>query len=132
MKRSCWQRLRQQDGNLIPLDLEKTPLNKIGLDTHVEAAVIRQATERVKITIYRKDPKDAPTEINTDNYSVHEGLPSNLDVNEMIETASTAPDPNFWRYVEDHIFIVKDNPGNDHWLETLPRNVAVLIQGMNY
>lgn len=131
MERDCWRSLRSQEGAQIPIDLERTPLSAVEQDACVEAAVISRTTKRVKITIYRRDSRDEPTEINTDNYSVYEGLPSNLDVDEMVETASTAADSNFRDYADNSVFIIKDKPDDDHWLEKLPPEVEVVIKGVN-
>ncbi len=131
MRRPCWQQLQRVDGELVPLRLDRTPLNQMAHNPCLVGAVINQTAERASISIYRVDPKDAPTPINVDNYSVYDGLPPHLDVNEMIKTAATETNPNFEHYAENHVFIIKDTLGNDHWLDQLPPEVAILIEEAN-
>ena len=40
---------------------------------------------------------------------------------------NTDDDPNLWHYANDHIFLVKEEPGDDHWLRELPNEVYALF-----
>ena len=74
-----------------------------------------------------RDPKDCKP-INVDTYVVFRGLPQNLNVPEMIVSASTSDDENFRRYQEDCVFVTKEIPGEDHWLNDLPSEVVLLLE----
>ena len=45
----------------------------------------------------------------------------------MIVTGDTDNDINFSHYTNDHVFLIKEEPGDDHWLKELPREVYALF-----
>jgi hypothetical protein len=97
------------------------------MDSDIIGGTAFATNSKVTIKIYRRDPKDEPAPINVDTYTVWMGLPTYLNVQEMIIAGSTDNDDNFSHYANDHVFLVKEKPGDDHWLEELPREVYALL-----
>jgi hypothetical protein len=132
MKKDEWNSVKTNKGNLFKLDLEQVasfPMGGVASQPGFLSAVASSTGEEVKMTIYREDPKDFPTPINVDIYTIWESFPSQVLTNrsEMIQTADTNADVNFEVYEEDHIFIVKEDAGEGHWLGELPSSVVALI-----
>jgi hypothetical protein len=133
MKKSDWESIRSKRGDLFLLDLEQLesfPIGRIASHPGTVAASVSFTGEKVQMTIYREDPGDDPFPINTDSYTIWESFPSHILTNrdEMIRTADTNADLNFQRYEEDHIFIIKEDAGQDHWLKELPSCVVALVK----
>ena len=131
-----WDSLQIAEGlneKLVKLELEQfqpLPIHRVMVGGDLIGYTAMATSSKVTIKIYRRDPKDEPTPINVDTYTVWKGLPPYLDVPKMIITGDTDANQNFWNYANDHVFLVKEEPGNDHWLEELPREVyAVLSNG---
>jgi hypothetical protein len=133
LKREDWDALqitKKTSNQLVKLALEQIsilPLGDLVLESDVLASTAKVNGQKVTITIYRNDPEDDPTPVNVDTYSVWIGLPSYLNVQQMIEAATTDNDDNFSHYANNRVFLIKENPGNDHWLEELPREVYGLL-----
>ena len=134
VNRSDWEMLKVDDGTfkLIEVnDLSFFPFAPISSMEEYLGTVARKSGDSVKISVYRLDPKDEPTPINVDTYTVWERLPQQYDVDQMILYASTSNDPNFEKYLSEHIFLVKDNETEGHWLEKLPDEIAILIESID-
>ena len=132
MKKDEWNAVKSYKGTLFLLDMEQVrmfPMGGIAGHPGFLSAVASSTGEEVKMTIYREDPEDYPTPINVDKYSIWESFPSQIltSRSEMIQTADTNADANFREYEEDHIFIVKEDAGEGHWLNELPSSVVALI-----
>lgn len=93
------------------------------------ASVISQSSAGAdwRIEIYRFDANDAPTPVNKDVYSVWERIQSHVDVDAVVVSASTSHNVNLESYLSDHVYLVKVEPGPDHWLPSLPSHVKVVI-----
>jgi hypothetical protein len=136
IRRSDWDSLRIDDGSsekLIKLELEQfepLPIHRVIAGGDLIGYTATASSSKVTIKIYRRDPKDEPTPINVDTYTIWKGLPSYLNVPQMVITGDTDTNENFWHYANDHVFLVKEEPGDDHWLKELPGEVyAVLSNG---
>jgi hypothetical protein len=115
---------------LVKLDLEQfqpLPIGGLIMDSDFLGSTAFATDSNVTIKIYRMDPKDEPTPINVDTYTVWKGLPSFLNIPGMIIASSTASDDNFSHYAEDHVFLIKEEPDDDHWLEELPKEVYAML-----
>jgi len=105
------------------------PLGQVAThNSFVAGMAKREGDTRVRVSVFRNDPADDPTPINVDEYLVFERFPSELDVWGMIQAATTDPGPNFQRYRDDHVFLVKEHPGDNHWLMVLPEEVRLLLE----
>jgi hypothetical protein len=133
IRKSDWNSLNISHGmdeRLVKLNLEQfqpLPIGDIITDSDIIGGTAFATSSKVIIKIYRRDPKDEPTPINVDTYTVWMGLPTYLNVPEMIIAGSTDNDDNFSHYANDHVFLVKEKPDDDHWLEELPREVYAVL-----
>jgi hypothetical protein len=133
IRRDHWDSLNisgSTDEKLVKLDLEQfqpLPISDLFTDSDMIGGTAFATSSTVTIKIYRRDPKDEPTPINVDTYTVWIGLPSYLNRPQMIVSADTDDDANFSHYANDHVFLVKEKPGDDHWLKELPREVYALL-----
>jgi len=135
IKKNDWDSLNITYGReekLVKLSLEQfqpLPISELISESDIIGGTAFATSSKVVIKIYRMDPKDDPTPINVDTYTVWMGLPSYLNVPEMIIVGSTDDDDNFRHYANDHVFLVKEKPSNDHWLEELPKEVYAVLSG---
>ena len=128
MPRADWDRLKIHGPAVVPIDLQTTPIANPRLETCLEAAVAeRQPTGQAIISIYRRDPKDEPTPINKDEYQVWEFLPGRFHLPSLVIQASTEDNANLRGFLSEHVFLVKNRPGDDHWMDKLPPRVWAAI-----
>jgi len=131
IRRSEWEKLKIEERKLIPLDindLELFPFSPILTSDEYLGTIASRDGDRVRIALYRLDPKDDPTPINVDFYTVWESLPPKYDIPEMVISGSTSNDQNFQSYLGDHVFLVKEEITDGHWLEKLPTEIAILLE----
>jgi hypothetical protein len=136
MRKDDWDSLDIRKGTPVLLDFEENDIFAFGSISNQPdflAAIASRTDEEVSIAIYRKDPKDDPYLVNLDRYTVWESFPPQIYVqrNEMIQTADTNADDNFMHYEEDHVFMVKEDASEDHWLRELPSTVIALFQDVD-
>ena len=84
-----------------------------------------------EIEIFRYDEKD-PKPVNKDTYSLHYDLFQTFGENKIqsiVENSSTSYDNNLINSINNNILLVKNKPGDDHWLNIneSPKNVQVII-----
>jgi hypothetical protein len=134
MPREEWESLKPDlelgGPTITKVDISATPLQGVVRDASVIAGVISQSTTGAEpqIEIYRHDPNDEPTPINKDVYTVWENITRHVDYETAVVKASTSNDANLQAYLAQNVFIVKDRPGQDHWLSNLPAEVSVFVQ----
>jgi hypothetical protein len=130
MARSDWDRLSQGTTGPVRLDIAQTPLAGIASDASVIAAVAYQPSDsgNGEVVVYRHDSADEPTPVNVDKYAVLRNIASDPRLPSLISAASTKDNDNLRRYLTDNVFIVRKNPGRDHWLRELPTAVAGLYR----
>lgn len=46
----------------------------------------------------------------------------------MVNSASTSDNANMRGFLRDHVFMVKEPPGTDHWLAELPSSVVAVVK----
>jgi hypothetical protein len=128
MQRAEWDRLRVHGFSPVQISIAETPVSRLA-DERSLAAVIaeRQSAYEVEVSIYREDPKD-PLPINLDRYRVWERLPIHRDYKRMVNEATTSDDDNLRGFLEDHVFMVKEPAGEDHWLSELPATVRAIVR----
>jgi hypothetical protein len=130
MSRSEWDRLSQDTVGPVPIDINQTPLGGVSSNASVIASIAYQPPDSsvAEVTIYRHDSADGPTPVNVDRYSVLKDVASDPRLPTLISAASTQDNANLRRYLQDNVFLVKRNPGKDHWLTELPTTVAALYR----
>jgi len=131
MARVEWEELKRaiQPGELVRIDLRPTPLASVMSGSSVLAVVAeRLSPSEVVIEVYRNDPKDAPTLSHRDTYRAWEQLPSYLDSRTMVISASTEDNANMRGFIDDHVFLTKDDISDGHWLSELPERVRAVFR----
>jgi hypothetical protein len=129
MARTEWDALQVVGPSPVRLEVSALPLANVASKASVVACVAeRYSTATAQVRLYRWDDADQPTPINEDRYTVWENLPSHVSYNQMVTAASTEDNENLRGYLRDTVFLVKENPGKDHWLGQLPAEVGALVQ----
>ena len=128
MRRDEWDAFRVHAYVPVQISIAETPIAAVAEQGSV-AAVTAQRTSayEVQVSVYRDDPKD-PSPINVDHYRVWERLPSHRDFVSMVNEATTSDDDNMRGFLDDHVFMVKEPPGPDHWLSKLPVTVQAVVR----
>ncbi len=129
MSRQSWDSLGVRPGIAVPIDVMTTPMAGISSNASVVATVAAQySNATAEIQVVRWDEKDAPTPYNLDRYSVWVDLSSHRSFPQMLAAASTEDNPNLRKYLAETVFIVKQDPGPDHWSATIPTTIAAVVQ----
>ena len=129
MQRSDWSGLGVTSDQTVVIDLTQTPLKGVPSDASVVAAVARRYSAATgEVVIYRYDRKDEPTPINEDRYDVWLDLGSNTSYRNIVQAASTDDNENMRSYLDETVFLVKQEPGPEHWLPELPATVKVILR----
>lgn len=127
MHRDQWEKVRTRPDEPVPIDVSQTPLARLQTEVDLAAAVAeRTSNYEARISIYRRDPKDE-FPINVDRYLVWERFPAHRDFLTMVNTASTSDNANMRGFLADHVFLVKENAGPDHWLKDVPAEIVAVI-----
>ncbi len=127
MLRSQWEAVRALAGRRVPIEVSNTPMASLATAADLAAAVAeRKSDYEAIITIYRRDPKD-PMPVNVDRYLVWECVPEHRDFLAMVNSASTSDNANMRGFLADHVFLLKEKPGPDHWLPDVPAEIVAVI-----
>jgi len=125
--RRDWQAIMGEAGRPIAIDVKHTPLGRVAAQA-VATIAGPHAPGASRIEIYRYDPKDAATPINKDTYLVIEDTIGWWDLATIVISASTEDNANLRDYLKLYVFLVKEDPGPDHWLSELPATVVSIIR----
>lgn len=129
MPREDWNTVVGSLGVPVAIDVRSTPLSGITHVSSVVASVAHQfGSATARVSIFRYDHADAPLSINQDEYDVWTDLNAHPRLASMINAASTSDNENFRAYCQENVFLVKRQPGPDHWLPTLPSSISVLLK----
>lgn len=129
MRRSEWHDLVGHDDKAVAFDVRSTPMRGVSDVASVIGTIAHEFTGvTARVSIYRDDPKDAPNRINVDHYRVWTNLSGHPRLANMIEAASTSYNENMQTFIQDNVFLVKEKPGSDHWMSTLPSSVYVVLK----
>lgn len=134
MKRSHWDLLVKEPDKLVTVDISKTPMNSV--TACVTACVAKQFSEANPSTgdgfvnVYRYDPADGSTPINTDKYQIWMGstLQQQVDFMKSVSACVTAADSNLTQHLNETVYLVKQKPDNEHHLEEVPSQVKLMYQ----
>lgn len=125
-----WKNFSGTHGQLVLMDVSATPMSGVAADAAVLACVAEDYTSPDgRISIYRYDAADGSTPINKDTYRVLRGetLRNTPNLRELAIACGTCADTNLYRFLDENDFIVKEEPGDDHWLSELPEAGQILI-----
>jgi len=126
-----WESIAGQGKQLALMDVTSTPMRGVASEAPILACVAEQyASADAKISIYRYDDADVQTPFNKDSYKVLKGetLKSIPNLPELAVACGTCADTNMYQFFNQNVFLVKEEPGDDHWLAKLPDSVQVLIE----
>lgn len=128
--REDWQALSVGSTNLVEIDAQRTPIAHVAHDAARVAMVASQTgPANARVSVYRHDPADAPTDWNTDHYSVLLNLEQHPNILEFVNRASTSYNANLVEYLRENVFWIKEQSGPDHWLryDELPAVVPAVV-----
>lgn len=128
MARPSWESLKLVGETPVLLTTEQLSDTPLARPLSFLLGTARRTNERVEMSIFRADSEDAPSPINVDTYEVWEQLPARIDVPGMVNAASTGTNANFGRYLGEHVFLAKEEPGTGHHLPALPDEVVALLK----
>ena len=129
MARSDWNSLSLRFGEAVTLDVRRTPLATVASHASIVGALGQlHSSATAEITIMRYDAKDAPTPINVDKYTVWTDMTSHSSLSKLIDGASTQYNQNLRDFLGGTVFIIKQDPGPDHWLPEPPAPVVALVR----
>ena len=134
MRRSHWDLLVKEPNKLITVDISETPMNSVA--ACVTACVAKQFSESDPntgdgfINVFRHDLADGSTPINTDQYQVWMGntLQQQEDFMKSVAACVTTADYNLTQHLNETVYLVKQEPDDDHHLEEVPLQVKLLYQ----
>lgn len=116
-------------GQPVSFDVRSTPMKSVSDVASVIGTIAHQfSAGTARVSIFRDDPDDAPKRINMDDYTVWTDLSGHPRLSNMIEAASTSYNENMRTVIRDNVFLVKQKPGPDHWMETLPASISVVLK----
>jgi hypothetical protein len=129
MARETWEGFRVHEDKPVTIDLELTPLSGVARDASVIAAMARRSSMvSSEIAVVRYDAKDDPTPLNVDRYTVFEDITSHQSFEAIVAGGSTHDNENLREYCRENVFIVKQDPGPDHWLRGLPSSATTVFR----
>ncbi len=115
-------------GQPVEIDVLDTPMYRVASDASVVRTLLEQRSDATaRIQIVRYDPKD-PKPYNVDDYDVWVDLLSHPSLSSMIIAASTELNQNFRDFAAQNVFILKRDPGPDHWLAEIPGSATTIIR----
>ena len=120
MSRSDWSALQPCLGTPVVIDVSATPMARVTSNASVVKSFVEQhSAVTAEITIVRLDPSD-PKPFNVDKYDVWVDVTAHPKLGQMVSGASTSFNQNFRTFAAENVFILKQEPGLDHWLDQLP------------
>ena len=125
-----WRSVAGQGKQLALMDVTATPVGRVASDAPILACVAeRCASPDAQMTIYRYDAVDGSTPVNKDSYKIWTGetLKNIPSLPELAFACGTCANANMYQFLDQNVFLVKEEPGDDHWLPKLPDSVEVLI-----
>jgi hypothetical protein len=129
MSRSDWSALSATTGTPVQISVAQTPMAGLASRASVVRALAQQSSSATgEVAIIRHDVKDAPTPYNVDKYTVWTDVLAHPSLQGMISGASTELNDNFRQFAADTVFLIKQDPGPDHWLPSLPGSATTIVQ----
>jgi len=111
MSRAEWERLRPHEGQLVEIDLTRTPSEGVEEGAAVIASLAADCPiHAVRIGVWPYSVNDRPSPSNIQDYLVVEGLTRQVNLSMFAERASTQNSPKLGKFLREHVFIVSDRP----------------------
>jgi hypothetical protein len=126
--RAAWDELQLAGSTLFEIDVRRTPIARLGSDTCRCVVVARDHANAIaRVSADRPDPAD-PKPWNVDDSLVWDPA-DHPEFAFLVIRASTSLDDNLLQFLHEHVFWVKEDPREDHWLQPdeLPAEVRVIL-----
>jgi hypothetical protein len=128
MRREDWESVVGSGGMPVRFDVRSTPMARMSDVSSVLGSIIHEiGSTTARFSVYRYDVQDIPTPINQDDFTVWTDLSAHPKLAGMIEAASTPNDENLKNFCREHVFFVKQKPGQDHWQAMIPSSVTIVL-----
>lgn len=128
MPRSDWLSFGAASGSPVQIDVEQTPMGTVAQSASVMGAfAVKLSASAGQIHIYRWDHKDAPSPVNLDKYFVYEDLAAHNDYSKIVQAAPVNDNEELQTFLRNHVILVKEGKGRDHWLSALPGSAIAAI-----
>ncbi|MBD3339825.1 MAG: hypothetical protein GF353_11995 [Candidatus Lokiarchaeota archaeon] len=131
LEKDQWNLISKNFGTPIEINIENTPLVSITKNQNFIASLYKNDKYNQEIEIYRYDFKDSKP-VNKDTYTVIDNFIESFGfdyIEFIVEQSSTSLNRNLVTNLNNHIYLVKNKPGKDHWLniEECPEKINVII-----
>ncbi len=111
MGRAEWERLRTHEGQLVEIELTRTPSEGVEEAAAVIASLAAECPiHAVRIEIWPYNVNDRPSPSNLQDYLVVESLTRQVSLPMFAEKASTQNSQKLRKHLREHVFIVSDRP----------------------
>jgi len=132
--RNQWEMLTSEPDKLVPFDISESPMSTVA--ACVTACVAERFSNTKQgvgdgfIHVYRYDPADGSTPINTDKYQAWTGTSVQQWDNfiDMVEECATSANSNLEEDLNNTVFLIKQKEDSDHHLEKVPPEVKLLYR----
>jgi len=131
--RERWDEIIECSQEPVFIDITNTPMNQVAKTAPIIACTAEKTlVSEGSISIIRFDEADEPTPYNTDRYKVLRGesIQRRPDFKDMVLACGTTANANINNYFRQNVFLIKEDPGQDHWLSfaELPGYIKAKIQ----
>ncbi|MBK1830778.1 hypothetical protein JIN77_08575 [Verrucomicrobiaceae bacterium R5-34] len=119
-----WARLVRDDGAITEL----AELPQAIANPKLEASTLVSVASGIAVPdpgmdVLRYDRKDDPYFINLDHYKIIENLQEHEIYPEVLHVAGMADSAELRYEFQNNIYVIKEPPNNNHWLEDFPQHV---------
>jgi hypothetical protein len=116
MARAEWERFRSHEGQLIEIELERTPPGGIAASSAAIATLAAECSVHTEgIEVWRYIEQERPGPHSVQDYRVLESLTRRINLPKFTERVSTQATPSLRKYLREHVFIVKERPDKGRW-----------------
>ncbi len=128
MSRSDWSALQPSLGTPVIIEVSATPMAQVASHASVVKSLLQPGSAvTAEITIVRFDASD-PKPYNLDKYDVWIDVTAHPSFQSMVSGASTRFNTNFRQFAAENVFLLKQDPGPDHWLDSVPCSATTIIK----
>lgn len=116
LARPEWERFRSHEGQLIEIELERTPAGGVAASSAALASLAAECsvhTERIEV--WRYTERERPGPHNVQDYLVLEDFTRRINLTKFAERVSTQDTPSLRKHLREHVFIVKERPDKGRW-----------------
>ena len=121
MERSEWERLTENKTFPLLVDISTLPMASLSKNAEIVGCFVDSCISGEEVLrIIRKDPKDAPLEINTDKYKVMTNFNNPVIYLPVVVCCDSCDDSDLRGFLNDYVIIEPMEKGEDHHLLDVP------------